>query len=71
MTRELGVSRGRLTRRHPSGDGRRERILAATLSAPDSDPAGRLELHLRAALAQLLPYCTPSGRRKLEARLDS
>jgi AcrR family transcriptional regulator len=44
---------------------------SATLSAPDSDPAERLELHLRAALVQLLPYCTPSGRRKLEARLEA
>ena len=43
---------------------------SATLAAPDADPADRLELHLRAAMALLLPYCTPSGRRRLEAVLD-
>ena len=42
----------------------------AILAAPDSDPARRLALHARAALALLLPYCTPSGRRRLEALLD-
>src|SRR5215470_13292938 len=29
---------------------------SAILAAPDDDPAEKLELHLRAALAQLLPY---------------
>ena len=43
---------------------------SAILAAPDGDPDDRLELHLRAALALLLPYCTPTGRRRLEAMLD-
>jgi AcrR family transcriptional regulator len=43
---------------------------SAILAAPDGDPADRLEHHLRAAMALLLPYCTPSGRRRLEALLD-
>jgi AcrR family transcriptional regulator len=43
---------------------------SAILAAPDGDPAERLELHLCAALALLLPYCTPTGRRRLEAMLD-
>lgn len=42
---------------------------SAILAAPDGDPADRLELHARAALALLLPFCTPRGRRKLEALL--
>ena len=45
-------------------------LSSAILVAPDGDPADRLELHLRAAMALLLPVCTPSGRRKLESRLD-
>ena len=43
---------------------------SAILAAPDKDPAERLELHLRGAMALLLPYCTPTGRRRLEAMLD-
>jgi AcrR family transcriptional regulator len=43
---------------------------SAILAVPDGDPADRLELHLRAAMALLLPYCTPTGRRRLEAMLD-
>ncbi|RPH71394.1 MAG: TetR/AcrR family transcriptional regulator [Myxococcaceae bacterium] len=43
---------------------------SAILAAPDADPADRLELHLRAAMALLLPYCTPGGRRRLETVLD-
>ena len=70
IARDLGLSPGNVSYHYPTNEAL---LLApsATLCAPDSDPAGRLELHLRAALAQLLPYCTPSGRRKLEARLDS
>jgi AcrR family transcriptional regulator len=45
-------------------------ISSAILVAPDGDPADRLDVHLRAALALLLPVCTPSGRRKLEALLE-
>ena len=41
---------------------------SAILAAPDRDPADRLELHARAAMALLLPVCTPSGRRKLDRR---
>jgi hypothetical protein len=41
-----------------------------SLAAPDRDPADRLELHARAAMAPLLPVCTPSGRRKLDALID-
>ena len=40
---------------------------SAILAAPDRDPADRLELHARAAMALLLPVCTASGRRKLTA----
>ncbi|HZJ55808.1 MAG TPA: TetR/AcrR family transcriptional regulator [Myxococcaceae bacterium] len=43
---------------------------SAILAAPDAEPAERLELHLRSALALLLPYCTPGGRRRLEALLE-
>ena len=43
---------------------------SAILAAPDADPADRLELHARAALSLLLPFCTPGGRRKLEALLQ-
>lgn len=45
-------------------------LSSAILLAPGGDPADRLEIHLRAAMALLLPVCTPSGRRKLEARLE-
>jgi AcrR family transcriptional regulator len=40
-------------------------IPSALLAAPDRDPAERLDLHARAALALFLPYATPSGRRQL------
>ena len=43
---------------------------SAILAAPSADPARRLDLHARAAMALLLPFCTPGGRRKLEALLD-
>jgi hypothetical protein len=43
---------------------------SAILSAPDRDPAERLDLHARAAMALLLPACTPSRRRRLETLLD-
>lgn len=43
---------------------------SAMLSAPDSDPSERLDLHARAALALFIPYCTTAGRLKLEALLD-
>ena len=43
---------------------------SAILAAPDGDPARRLDLHARAAMALLLPYCTAGGRRRLEALLD-
>ena len=43
---------------------------SAILAAPDRDPADRLELHARAAMTLLLPVCTPSGRRKLDAVID-
>jgi len=43
---------------------------SAILAAPDADPAERLELHARAALGLLLPFCTPAGRRKLEPLLE-
>jgi AcrR family transcriptional regulator len=42
---------------------------AATLAAPDRDPAERLDTHARAALALFLPYCTSAGRRQLEPLL--
>jgi AcrR family transcriptional regulator len=44
-------------------------IPAAILAALDRDPAERLELHLRAALALFLPYCTSTGRRQLQRLL--
>jgi AcrR family transcriptional regulator len=43
---------------------------AAILAAPDRDPAERLDIHARAALALFGPYCTQAGRRQLEAVLD-
>lgn len=42
---------------------------AAIVSAPDRDPAESLDAHARAALALFLAYCTPVGRRQLEALL--
>lgn len=43
---------------------------AALLIAPDRDPGERLDAHARAALALFLPYCTPAGRRRLDALLE-
>jgi AcrR family transcriptional regulator len=43
---------------------------AAIVAAPDRDPAECLDGHARAALALFLAYCTPAGRRQLEAVLD-
>jgi AcrR family transcriptional regulator len=42
---------------------------AAMLAAPDRDPAESLDAHARAALALFRAYCTPAGRRGLEALL--
>jgi AcrR family transcriptional regulator len=42
---------------------------AAILAAPDRDPAESLDAHARAALALFRAYCTPAGRRRLEALL--
>jgi AcrR family transcriptional regulator len=36
---------------------------AAIVTAPDRDPAERLDAHSRAALALFRAYCTPTGRR--------
>jgi len=41
-------------------------VPAAILAAPERDPAERLDLHARAAMALFLPWCTPAGRRQLE-----
>lgn len=42
---------------------------SASCTAIDRDPAARLEVHLKAALALFLPYCTDDGRRALEVLL--
>ncbi len=39
---------------------------SALLAAPSRDPAERLDVHARAALALFLPLCTPAGKRQLE-----
>lgn len=39
---------------------------ASIVAAPDRDPAERLDLHARAAIALFLVYSTPTGRRQLE-----
>lgn len=44
---------------------------SAILAAPDRDPADALDDHARAALALFRAYCTPAGRRKLDALLDA
>ena len=44
-------------------------VPAALLAAPDRDPAERLDLHARSALALFLPDATPAGRRQLEPLL--
>ncbi len=43
---------------------------SAIVSAPDRDPAERLDAHARAAVSLFLAYCTPSGQRQIEALLD-
>jgi AcrR family transcriptional regulator len=43
---------------------------SALATAPDRDPAESLDACARAAMALFLPYCTPVGRRQLEALLD-
>jgi AcrR family transcriptional regulator len=40
-------------------------VPAALLAAPDGDPADRLDLHARSALALFLAYTTPAGKRQL------
>ena len=40
-------------------------VPSALLAAPDRDPAERLDLHARSALALFLPCATPAGRRQL------
>ena len=44
---------------------------AAILAAPDRDPAEYLDAHARAALTLFRAYCTPPGRRRLEALLET
>lgn len=39
---------------------------SALIFAPGTDPAARMDLHARAAMALFRAYCTPSGRRQLE-----
>lgn len=43
---------------------------AAILAAPDRDPVDCLDDHARSALALFRAYCTPAGRRQLDALLD-
>lgn len=40
---------------------------AAIVTTPDRDPADSLDAHCRAALALFRAYCTPAGRRRLDA----
>lgn len=40
-------------------------VPSALLAAPHRDPAERLDLHARAALALFMVYATPAGRRQL------
>jgi len=42
---------------------------AAIVAAPHRDPAERLDGHARSVLALFLGYCTPAGRRQLDALL--
>lgn len=44
---------------------------AAIIAAPERDPAERLDAHARAALALFRGYCTPAGRRQLDALLGA
>ena len=46
-------------------------VPSALIAAPDRDPAERLELHARAALALFAVYATPVGRRQLMPLLGS
>ena len=43
---------------------------SAMLAAPDRDPADALDDHARAVLALFRAYCTPAGRRRLDALLE-
>lgn len=43
---------------------------SAMLAAPDRDPADALDDHARSVLALFRAYCTPAGRRRLDALLD-
>ncbi len=44
-------------------------VPSAIAAAPDRDPAEALDLHARAALALVLPYCTETGEKQLERLL--
>jgi hypothetical protein len=44
---------------------------AAILAAPDRDPTECLDDHARSALALFRAYCTPAGRRRLDALLET
>jgi hypothetical protein len=46
-------------------------VPSALIAAPDRDPAKRLDLHARAALALFMVYATPAGRRQLTALLGT
>jgi AcrR family transcriptional regulator len=46
-------------------------VPSALVAAPDRDPAERLDLHARAALAQFAVYATPAGRRQLTPLLGT
>lgn len=43
---------------------------SAVVSAPGRDPVESLDSCAQAVMALFLPYCTPSGRKQLEALLD-
>jgi AcrR family transcriptional regulator len=44
---------------------------SAILAAPGRDPSEKLDAHARAAMALFRAYCTPRGRRRLEALLET
>lgn len=46
-------------------------VPSALIAAPDRDPAERLNLHARAALALFVVHATPVGRRQLTALLGT
>ena len=46
-------------------------VPSALIAAPDRDPAERLDLHARAALALFATYATPVGRRQLTPLLGT